>query len=131
MVDRGRGSRRHLGRGADGEVRVRDLSYRLRLSVEERHQLRLRAAAAGVTMSRFLVDSALGVRVTPYERQALYTEWGRVAGRLGKLGANLNQLAYWSNVHQEAHGQAGVVAGEVHELAAELRVLAEKIVKVV
>jgi hypothetical protein len=123
----GRGGRHHLLAYPSGQRRVRSIYYKLRLSEEERHALRLRAAAAGVTMSRLLIDSALGAKVTVHERQALYIQWNRAAGELGKVGANLNQLAYWANTHQQDHGEAGAVAAEVHGLAAELRDLAEQI----
>jgi hypothetical protein len=123
----GRGGRRHLLADVAGQPRIRSISYKLRLSEEERHALRLRAAAAGVTMSRLLIDSALGAKVTVHERQALYVMWTRTAGELGKVGANLNQLAYWANAHQQDHAEAGAAAQEVHALAAELRELAESI----
>jgi hypothetical protein len=123
----GRGGRRHLLTDSTGQRAVRSICYKLRLSEEERHALRLRAAAAGVTMSRLLIDSALGAKVTVHERQALYIQWNRAAGELGKVGANLNQLAYWANAHQQDHSQAGAVAAEVHALATELRGLAESI----
>jgi len=103
----------------------------LRLSEEERHQLRLRAAASGVTMSRLLIDSALSARVVPAEREALFAQFNRVAGQLGKIGSNVNQLAFWANANREGAPNTAAVAGQVEALAGELRGWAETIVRTV
>ena len=126
-----RRSRRHLGRGADGGERVRGLVYKLRLSEEERHQLRLRAAANGVTMSRLLIDSALSARVSPAEREALFAQFNRVAGQLGKIGSNVNQLAFWANAHREEASGTAAIAAQVEAVAEELRGWADAIVSTV
>jgi uncharacterized protein (DUF1778 family) len=88
----GRGGRRHLLADVAGQPRIRSISYKLRLSEEERHALRLRAAAAGVTMSRLLIDSALGAKVTVHERQALYVMWTRTAGELRELAESIKDV---------------------------------------
>ena len=105
--------------------------YKLRLSEEERHQLRLRVAASGVTMSRLLIDSASSQRVVPAEREALFAQFNRVAGQLGRLGSNVNQLAFWANAHREAAPETRAVGATVEALAGELRGWAEAIVRTV
>ncbi|MDQ6839293.1 MAG: MobC family plasmid mobilization relaxosome protein [Actinomycetota bacterium] len=120
-------SRRHLPPAEDGRRPVRSEQYRLRMSETERHQLRQRAAAQGVTVSRLLIDSALHSRVSPGERRAVYAQLNRVAGELGKLGGNVNQLAYWANAHQSPAPGTEAAIAEVRGLVSELRAAAEQV----
>jgi methyl-accepting chemotaxis protein len=117
--------------GEDGATRRREAVYRLRLSEEERHQLRMRAAASGVTMSRLLVDSALRPKVTPHEREALAAQFNRSAAQLGKIGSNVNQLAFWANSEHQTPGDLSDVADQVTTLVNELRQAADEIVRTV
>ncbi len=121
-------SRHHLPRGDGGQRVKRDESYRIRLSAEEHQALRLRAAAEGVTVSRLLLDSVFRARRGPGERAALYAQFNRAAGGLGKIGGNVNQLAYWANAHQAPAAGADEALVEVRRLVAELRTAADQIV---
>ena len=125
----GRVSRRHLPKTATGERQVRTVVYNLRMAEGERHQLRMMAAAAEppVTVSRLLIDSVLYAGVKPGERAALYAQFNRVAGELGKVGANVNQLAYWANAHQAPAPGMSEALGEVRRLVGDLRAAAEAI----
>ena len=121
-------SRHHLARSEDGKRVRRDESYRIRLSGEEHQALRLRAANEGVTVSRLLLDSVFRARSGPGERAALYAQFNRAAGSLGKIGGNVNQLSYWANAHQAPAPGADEALVEVRRLVAELRSAADQII---
>lgn len=90
-----RGSRRVSG----SERRIRTHVRALRLSDDELHQLNIRAAAAGLTVGTYLRTVALGdagprARRRPIiERELL----AKLLGQLGKMGSNLNQIAFAAN----------------------------------
>ena len=72
----------------------------MKVSLEEYEQLSARAAEAGVSVPRFLVESSLGGGVSPSERRAWIASF--LAARHQVAGAvnNLNQLARWANTNE-------------------------------
>lgn len=101
-------------RRARGEDRSHRLS--VRLSAAELRQLRERAKARGLSVTRLLVDSALGVPPLPPARHGLPAEtqerfdqldatWRALDGLWkdlnSRVGNNLNQLAHVANETRE------------------------------
>ena len=85
-----------------GRKRVKDARTKLvpvRCTAEERAAIKAVADKAGLSVGAFLRAAALGdagprsVRRPPVERKEL----ARLLGHLGKVGSNLNQLAYAFN----------------------------------
>jgi hypothetical protein len=85
-----------------GRKRVKDARTKLipvRCTAEERAAIKAVADKAGLSVGAFLRAAALGdagpraVRRPPIERKEL----ARLLGHLGKVGSNLNQLAYAFN----------------------------------
>jgi hypothetical protein len=71
--------------------------FTIRLTLAERRQLGARAAAAGLSLSRYLVEAGLADRVsTPRDR----AQRDRALFHLRKVGVNLNQIARRLNGQQ-------------------------------
>lgn len=93
--------------------------------MEERRQLRERAAELGVSVPRLLVESALSGVETSTDRRATIAELFEVRRLLATVANNVNQLAKVANTS----GEVGVsdrlaqTLGEVDELMVELRAL--------
>ncbi len=85
---RGRGVNR--GPLSDGTRRVGVL---VRLSPEERNELADRAAAAKVSVARYLTESALAPALSAPERRARQRELLEVGYLIGQLSADVNELA--------------------------------------
>ena len=66
----------------------------VRLHPEERDVLRLNAGLHGMSMSEYIRQTCLGIRLrkTPEEKRRLR--------ELARIGVNLNQLARWVNIHK-------------------------------
>lgn len=75
---------------------VRSAAVMLRVHPEERDLLRFNAGLRGMSMSDYIRQSCLGVRLrrAPEEKRRLR--------ELARIGANLNQLARWANTHKRA-----------------------------
>lgn len=75
---------------------VRSAAVMLRVHPEERDLLRFNAGLRGMSMSDYIRQSCLGVRLrrTPEEKRHLR--------ELARIGANLNQLARWASTHKRA-----------------------------
>ena len=82
------------------EKRIRSRHLTIRLAPEERAAIEAAAEHAGLTPGSYARRVLLGapapreVRRRPAERQEL----ARLLGELGKIGGNLNQLAYQANI---------------------------------
>jgi len=88
----------------------------IRATKEERERLLQRARAAGLSLSRYLVEPGLTTEVPGPEERALRE---RALFHARKIGVNLNQIAYKLN------GEAVVPPIELHEaLAATTQALA-------
>ncbi len=81
------GHRAHL---SDGTRRVGVL---VRVSPEERAELAKRAAAAKVSVARYLTESALAPALSAPERRARQRELLEVSYLIGQLSADVNELA--------------------------------------
>jgi hypothetical protein len=77
---------------AKNEIRASWL--KLRVNPAEREAIMAKAEAQGQTVADFLRQRALDFRLrqTPLEKERLR--------HLARMGANLNQLARWANIHK-------------------------------
>ena len=75
----------------------------VRVFPEERDILRFNAALHGMSMSDYIRQTCLGIRLrkTLEEKQRLR--------ELARIGANLNQLARWANTYKRAAGAVEVL----------------------
>lgn len=100
---------------APGRRRVEDPKQAfiaVRCTVQERATITEAAAKSGLAVGAYLRATALGspgpraVRRPPVERKEL----ARILGHLGKVGSNLNQLAYAYNRDRNLPGLPELVA---------------------
>lgn len=75
---------------------VRTAAVIVRVYPEERDILRFNAALHGISMSDYIRQTCLCIRLrrTPEEKRRLR--------ELARIGANLNQLARWANTYKRA-----------------------------
>lgn len=75
---------------------VRSVAIVVRLLPEERDVMRLNAGVHGLSMSDYIRQTCLGIRLrrTPEEKRRLR--------ELARIGANLNQLAKWANTYKRS-----------------------------
>jgi hypothetical protein len=75
---------------------ARAVGLHIRLHPEERSLLHLNAGLQGMTVSDYIRQTCLGVRLrkTPEEKKRLR--------ELARIGANINQLARWANTYKRA-----------------------------
>ncbi len=75
---------------------ARPFSLRIRLYGEERDLLRLNAGIQGMSVSEYIRQTCLGIRLrkTPEEKRRLR--------ELARIGVNLNQIARWANTYKRA-----------------------------
>lgn len=73
---------------------VRTAAVVVRVLPEERDILRFNAALHGMSMSEYIHQTCLGIRLrkTPEEKRRLR--------ELARIGANINQLARWANTYK-------------------------------
>jgi hypothetical protein len=73
---------------------ARAAGLHIRLHPEERDLLSFNAGLQGMTVSDYIRQTCLGVRLrkTPEEKRRLY--------ELARIGANINQLAKWANTYK-------------------------------
>lgn len=110
----GRQRRVQGGRGRRVEVRLTD---------EEYDGLARRAAVAGVSVPRFLVECGLDPSgPSPGEKRAKFATFMAVRRTLAGAATNLNQLAKWANTEQQWPQEAGDAADAVAVAAAQVEV---------
>ena len=75
---------------------VRSAAVIVRVFPEERDILRVNAGLHGMSMSDYIRQTCLGVRLrkTPEEKRRLR--------ELARIGVNINQLARWANTYKRA-----------------------------
>lgn len=75
---------------------VRSVAIVVRLLPEERDAMRLNAGVHSLSMSDYIRQTCLGIRLrrTPEEKRRLR--------ELARIGANLNQLAKWANTYKRS-----------------------------
>lgn len=86
---------------------VRSTAVVVRVFPEERDILRFNAVLHGMSMSDYIRQTCLGVRLrkTPEEKRRLR--------ELARIGANINQLARWANTYKRAAEAVEVVTALV------------------
>ena len=91
--------RKHAARGRRRVENPKQAFIAVRCTAQERTAITEAAAKSGLAVGAYLRATALGspgpraVRRPPIER----TELARLLGHLGKVGSNINQLAYGYN----------------------------------
>ena len=83
---------------------VRTAAVIVRVFPEERDILRFNAGLHGMSMSDYIRQTCLGIRLrkTPEEKRRLR--------ELARIGANINQLARWANTYKQAAEAVEVLA---------------------
>lgn len=83
---------------------VRTAAVIVRMFPEERDILRFNARLHGMSMSEYIRQTCLGIRLrkTPEEKRRLR--------ELARIGANINQLARWANTYKRAAEAVEVLA---------------------
>ena len=122
----GRRGERRAGSRPEGRVRrarepvAREVIQKVKLTEEERDQLRARAAELGVSVPRLMVESALSGVETPTERRRMVAELFETRRLLATVANNVNQLARSANISgQVSEGRRlEQTLGEVDELVA-------------
>jgi hypothetical protein len=101
----------------------------VRLSPAEEAWIVPKAAAEGLSVQRFLVESALpGGRPSLLTRRALYREFFAARRDLHGACTNLNQLAHMGNQRREVPTGVGGSAAEVETAMVRLMELARLLV---
>ena len=82
---------------------VRTAAIIVRVFPDERDILRFNAGLHGMSMSEYVRQTCLGIRLrkTPEEKRRLR--------ELARIGANINQLARWANTYKRAAEAVEVV----------------------
>ena len=95
----------------------------MKLTEEERDQLRVRAAELGLSVPRLMVESALSGVETPSERRRMVAELFETRRLLATVANNVNQLARSANISGAVASERRLdeTLGEVDELVADLR----------
>ena len=103
----------------------REVIQKVKLTDEERDQLRARAAELGMSVPRLLVESALSGVETPTERRRTVAELFEIRRLLATVANNVNQLARSANISGQVHEGRRLeqTLAEVDELVAQLRAL--------
>ena len=83
---------------------ARSTAVVIRVCPEERDLLKLNAGLHGMSVSDYVRQTCLGLRLrrTPEERRRLR--------ELARIGSNLNQLARWANTYKESLEAVEVIA---------------------
>lgn len=83
---------------------TRSAWIKLRVSPTEKEVIAAKAAAQGLTVTDFIRQRALDYRLrqTPLEKERVR--------QLARIGANLNQLARWVNIHKSRADVIDVLA---------------------
>ena len=96
---------------------VRSAAVVVRVFPEERDILRFNAGLHGMSMSDYIRQTCLGIRLrkTPEEKRRLR--------ELARIGANINQLARWANTYKRTAEAVEVVTAlaGIEALAAFIR----------
>jgi Bacterial mobilisation protein (MobC) len=103
---------------------ARGVIQKVKLTQEEREQLRARAAELGVSVPRLLVESSLSTQgEMATERRAMIAELFEVRRLVATVANNVNQLAKAANISGQVaeRDQLQATLGEVDELLGRLR----------
>jgi hypothetical protein len=118
MSDESKPTKRKPGRKPKPAAEKVGAPILVRATPAERRAIHRRAAAAGRSLSRYLV--AVGTRdgqpATPEEREEL----GRLLFELHKVGTNLNQIAHAMNAARLS-GQEGAAEADIASAVSDVR----------
>jgi hypothetical protein len=105
------------------EPEPRRVYQQVKLTEEERDQLRQRAAGLGVSVPRLMVESALSDIETPTDRRRLVAELFETRRLLATVANNVNQLAHSANISGQVHEGRRLeqTLADVDALVAQLR----------
>ena len=86
------------------ETHARSTAVVIRVHPEERDLLKLNAGLHGISVSDYVRQTCLGLRLrrTPEEKRRLR--------ELARVGSNLNQIARWANTYKESLEAVEVIA---------------------
>ena len=86
------------------ETHARSTAVVIRVHPEERDLLKLNAGLHGISVSDYVRQTCLGLRLrrTPEEKRRLR--------ELARIGSNLNQIARWANTYKESLEAVEVLA---------------------
>ena len=86
------------------ETHARSTAVVIRVHPEERDLLKLNAGLHGISVSDYVRQTCLGLRLrrTPEEKRRLRD--------LARIGSNLNQLARWANTYKDSLEAVEVIA---------------------
>ena len=86
------------------ETHARSTAVVIRVHPEERDLLKLNAGLHGLSVSDYVRQTCLGLRLrrTPEERRRLR--------ELARIGSNLNQIARWANTYKDSLEAVEVIA---------------------
>jgi hypothetical protein len=103
----------------------RHVIQKVKLTAEEREQLRRRAAELGVSVPRLMVESALSGVETPTDWRRMVAELFETRRLLATVANNVNQLAHSANISGQVHEGRRLeqTLADVDELVAQLRQL--------
>ena len=104
---------------------ARDVIQKVKLTDEERAELRARASELGMSVPRLMVESALSGVETPTERRRMVAELFEARRLLATVANNVNQLAHSANISGQVREGRRLeqTLAEVDELVAQLRAL--------
>jgi len=107
------------------EAEPRRVDQQVKLTKDEREQLRARSGELGVSVPRLMVESALEGRETPPERRQQIAELFEVRRLLATVANNVNQLARAANIsgQVDAGRRLEETLVEVDELLVRMRAL--------
>ncbi|MGC5225118.1 plasmid mobilization protein [Micromonospora sp. DT81.3] len=117
----------HVARNVFGRRRranseqKRDRRYTVAVNTDEDANLQARAVVAGVTVPRFLVESAMNAHIeTSTERKQAIAELFSVSRTLGTVANNVNQLARFANTEGAFPAEAEAVVAEYRQLVGRI-----------
>jgi hypothetical protein len=109
------------------EKRRRAHLISIRLDEDERAELARRADATGITIAAYVRERSLDTpppRMRPRPTLEI-RELARLTGAIGKIGANLNQIAKWANADKAISAERAALVEkfrtEMRALMAEVR----------
>jgi Mobilization protein NikA len=109
-----------MARRSGSEKRQRNRIFTVRLTPQEAATIRQKAAAHGQTVGALVRSSLLHIRLQPsrIELQAV----ARLLGQLGRIGSNINQIAYHLNAGRPGDRVTSALEESLRDLA-ELRIV--------
>ena len=121
-AERIRGDGVHRRRATDGPRR---LEVRVRLSAAENRELRRRATEGKVSLSRYLVESALDRPATATERRVRKAELHHVDRLIGGMATNISQLARVANATAQVPAETAEALDELKRLTVAVETIAQ------